>query len=600
MTVRFNIFLASLLTLSVSCTSAPAQDAPAAESHAQVTPDQDASERAGSDDVTAPGNGEESAKPQEGQPAHEDMKDSAAGANTGTPPDTAAGAAAPPASPAVAGTPAAPAPLSALASAIKEGIEAAASKPGDERTAIERDAIAGFYQARAYAPLWVGESGPLQQARDVAAALQDANSYGLEASDFAVPNLDAANTDPAALAATELTLTRSALLYARYARGGRIMDPADMLNSNLDRKPQLLEPKDILAGLAAATAPAAYLVSTHPKHPQFEKLRQAFLAAGGDKASGGVEGGKRVLSPAAKRLRANMEEWRWMHDDMGELHVLNNIPEFMQYVYKDGKAVRKERIVTGMLDKQSSIFTRNLKYVVLRPKWRVPESIMVHELWPSLLKGGGLMRQYGLQLETKDGKVLDWRQIDWSKDDIRNYHVMQPPGGKSVLGMVKFSFPSQHTIFMHDTPDKWMFRQAQRTLSHGCLRVKNPVELAEIILDYDKGWDKDKVAELIRSGPLNNEVAMEKRVPIHLTYFTAWVEDDGKVRAFPDVYGHERRITQALDGQWDKINKGRNHLAPPQPNFNPKAVASSSPTQQKRREPRSTGDLISDMFGLSF
>jgi len=279
---------------------------------------------------------------------------------------------------------------------------------------------------------------------------------------------------------------------------------------------------------------------------------------------------------------------------------LNNIPEFMQYVYKDGNVIRKERIVAGMLDKQSSIFTRNLKYVVLRPKWRVPESIMVHELWPSLLKGGGLMRQYGLQLETKDGKVLDWRQIDWTKDDIRNYYVMQPPGGKSVLGVVKFSFPSQHTIFMHDTPDKWMFRQAQRTLSHGCLRVKNPVELAEIILDYDKGWDKAKVAQLMRSGPLNNEVAMEKRVPIHLTYFTAWVEDDGKVRAFPDIYGHERRITQALDGQWDKINKGRNHLAPPQPNFNPKAVASSSPAQQKRREPRSTGDLISDMFGLSF
>jgi len=599
MTVRFHIFLASLLALSVSCTSAPAQDAPAAESHAQVTPDQDASEGAGPDDVTAPGNGEESAKPQEGQPAHEDMKDSAAGANTGTAPDTAGGAA-PAVSPVVAGTPAAPAPLSALASAIKEGIEAAALKPGDERTTIERDAIAGFYQARAYAPLWVGESGPLQQARDVAAALGDANSYGLEASDFAVPNLDTANTDPAALAATELTLTRSTLLYARYARGGRIMDPADMLNSNLDRKPQLLEPKDILAGLAAASAPAAYLVSTHPKHPQFEKLRQAFLAAGGAKDSAGVEGGKRVLSPAAKRLRANMEEWRWMHDDMGELHVLNNVPEFMQYVYKDGKIVRKERIVAGMLDKQSSIFTRNLKYVVLRPKWRVPESIMVHELWPSLLKGGGLMRQYGLQLETKDGKVLDWRQIDWSKDDIRNYYVMQPPGGKSVLGVVKFSFPSQHTIFMHDTPDKWMFRQAQRTLSHGCLRVKNPVELAEIILDYDKGWDKAKVAQLMRSGPLNNEVAMEKRVPIHLTYFTAWVEDDGKVRAFPDIYGHERRITQALDGQWDKINKGRNHLAPPQPNFNPKAVASSSPTQQKRREPRSTGDLISDMFGLSF
>ena len=93
-----------------------------------------------------------------------------------------------------------------------------------------------------------------------------------------------------------------------------------------------------------------------------------------------------------------------MNEDMGDLHVLNNIPEFMQYVYKDGQIIRSEKIVAGMLDKQSSIFSRPLKYVVLRPQWRVPESIKVKELWPSLIRGGGYMRQYGLELETKDGK----------------------------------------------------------------------------------------------------------------------------------------------------------------------------------------------------
>ena len=193
------------------------------------------------------------------------------------------------------------------------------------------------------------------------------------------------------------------------------------------------------------------------------------------------------------------------------------------------------------------------------------------------------MRQYGLQLETKDGKPLDWRKIDWSKDDIRNYNIMQAPGAKSVLGVVKFSFPSQHTIFMHDTPDKWMFKPAQRALSHGCLRVWKPVDLAELILDYDKGWDRKKVAELIRSGPLNNEVEIGKRIMINLVYFTAWVEDDGKVRAFPDIYGHERRVAQALDKQWEKIAKGRDHLATPEPNFNPKAVAASPAGQAAQR-----------------
>ena len=124
----------------------------------------------------------------------------------------------------------------------------------------------------------------------------------------------------------------------------------------------------------------------------------------------------------------------------------------MQYVYKDGKIIRSERIVAGMIDKQSSIFSRPLKYVVLRPQWRVPESIKVNEIWPSLIRGGGYMRQYALELESKDGKRLDWRKFDWVKTDIRNYEVVQPSGPKSVLGKVKFTFPSQHTIFMQDKP----------------------------------------------------------------------------------------------------------------------------------------------------
>jgi murein L,D-transpeptidase YcbB/YkuD len=338
------------------------------------------------------------------------------------------------------------------------------------------------------------------------------------------------------------------------------------------------------------------LRSLQPKHPQFEKLRQLYVAA--LPKSGGP------LSVAAKRLRANMEMWRWMPDDMGDMYVFNNIPEFMQYVYKDGQIIRTEKIVAGMIDKQSSIFSRPLKYVVLRPLWRVPESIKVNEIWPSLLRGGGLMRQYDLQLETKDGQPLDWHKIDWAKVDIRNYEVTQASGPKSVLGHVKFSFPSQHTIYMHDTPDKWMFRSSQRTLSHGCLRVQKPMELAEMILNEDKGWDKAKIAELDRSGPMNNEIAIDKRIPIHLVYFTAWVADDGLLKIFADIYGHEKRVTQALDGDWDKINKGRDHLAPVETNFDPAAVAARQPAPANRALPRSAqkdatlGDIFGSAMGL--
>lgn len=477
---------------------------------------------------------------------------------------------------------------------------AAAKASDEEREKMDQTALTEFYAARHGDGLWVTASGLKPETKALITEIENANAYGLDASAFKLPKLEngaLTATDTDTLADAEIQYSTAALQYARFARGGRIPDPAEMLTTEFDRRPQWIDPATVIKALADSREPDAYLRSLHPQQPQFEKLRQLYvtmLPADGNLAK---------LSPAAKRLRANMEMWRWMWPDMGDFYVLNNIPEFMQYVYKDGEIIRSAKIVAGEVDKKSTIFSRPLKYVVLRPAWRVPESIMVNELWPSLIRGGGLMRQYGLQLQTKDGRRVDWRQYDWSSTDIRNFIVLQPPGPKSVLGRVKFSFPSQHTIFMHDTPDKWMFRPAQRTLSHGCLRVQNPMQLAEMVLKEDKGWDAARIAELDRSGPLNNEVPISKEIPIHLVYFTAWVTDDGKLKTFNDVYGHEKRVTLALDGQWSKIKKGRNHLAPVEPSFNPGAVASKSrgrdsATRRSAQSNATLGDIIGSAFGL--
>jgi murein L,D-transpeptidase YcbB/YkuD len=290
-----------------------------------------------------------------------------------------------------------------------------------------------------------------------------------------------------------------------------------------------------------------------------------------------------------------MEMWRWMWPNMGDLYVLANVPEFMLHVVKDGKVVFTEKIVAGEVGKQTSIFTRTLKHIVFRPKWRVPESIKVKELWPSLLRGGGLMKQYGLEVETKDGKPRDWRTMDWANEDIRNYEVLQAPGRKSVLGVVKFSFPSQHTIYMHDTPDRYMFAASQRTLSHGCLRLRNPVKLAELLLSEDKGWSATKIDDLIKNGPLNNEIAIERKIPMHIAYFTAWVDEQGKLATYRDVYGHEKRVGQALEGKWDQIAKGADHLVPVEPDKSaPARVAQTKPKQE------SFFDALSSAIGGGF
>ena len=237
----------------------------------------------------------------------------------------------------------------------------------------------------------------------------------------------------------------------------------------------------------------------------------------------------------------------------------------------------------------------------------MPESIKVRELWPSLLRGGGLMREWDLEIRTKDGgQLVDWRRLDWTKTDIREYDVIQPNGPKSVMGKVKFSFPNQHTVFMHDTlpRDKYMFNAAQRTYSHGCMRVRNPMRLAEILLREDQDWDAARVAEAFNTGPLNNEVALEHRIPVHTTYFTAMVDDHGRLQTFPDVYGHEKRIVQALEGKWDQIVRGRDHLAPVELDLASAAhrgtgedANSETPARQSRVKGKGNGGVFESLFG---
>ena len=558
------------------------------------------------------------------------------------------------------------------ADAIKSEI-ASGPVPASDQQQKEHDALVAFYKGRDFSPMWISKGELNLRAHILLSEFQNAGAWGLKPEAFKLSNpLDSGKThhdlSERDLAKTELELTRKALKYARFARGGRIMQPAKILNSNLDRKPKLIDPNLILTRLAAAQDVDLFLQSLHPKHLQFQLLRQAFLARrakthiklprkreGFDVAEL-LEKQKKVLrtrlglraklsytdageeekeedrlnrqlidalkqfqsrhdiAPAdgnltrqtvhalnkrpkvsIHKLLANMEEWRWMWEDMGDVYVLANIPEYMLHVIKNGKDIHTERIVVGEIGKQSSIFTRRLKHIVLRPMWRVPESIKVRELWPNLRRGGSMFRKFGLQLETKDGKRLDYRKLDWSKQDIRNYEVVQPPGRKSVMGVVKFSFPSQHTIFMHDTPDKYMFNRRQRTLSHGCLRVRNPVKLADILLLQDKGWSAKHINKLIKSGPPNNAIKIESRIPIHLTYFTAWAKKDGSVRVYRDIYGHEKRITLALQGHWDRINKGRNHLAAVQP----VRVSSRRRSARKRRSKHTLtpNDYVRAAFG---
>jgi murein L,D-transpeptidase YcbB/YkuD len=495
-----------------------------------------------------------------------------------------------------------PAAASGEAEALRKALSGLSAGGSDEEQ-NEHAALMAFYEARVFAPLWTApQTGFTPGASAVAAEIKRSKDWGLDPRDFALPvglgGESAAAQSPEEMAAAEIKLSLAILKYGRYARGGRIINPSEQLSSYLDRRPQLLKPRAILDGIATSDQPDAYLHNLNPKHPQFERLRQKYLA---------LAPHSKQQSAEAKRLLANMEEWRWMPEDMGDLYVWNNIPEYTQRVMKDGEVARKEAIVTGQTDKQTPIFSRQLRKITFKPTWIVPDSIKVRELLPNLMSGGSLMRQWGLEV-LRDGEPVNWRKIDWSATDIRNFEVIQPNGPKSVMGKVKFSFPSQHTVFMHDAleRDKWMFHASKRTYSHGCMRVQNPVGLAEILLREDKGWDVAKVRDILNKGGNNNELPIERKIMVHMTYFTALVDDDGKLHTFADVYGHERRITLALEGKWNQIVKGRDHLAPVELNeasfAHPKHYAEDDEAYDsrvwRRGSPHSyNGSFLDSLFG---
>jgi murein L,D-transpeptidase YcbB/YkuD len=297
-----------------------------------------------------------------------------------------------------------------------------------------------------------------------------------------------------------------------------------------------------------------------------EAVKQ-FQLAHGSVPDGSVGAGTRRLlndpqprhgtgSPAKIRtILLNMERWRWLPHDLGSFYVTVNVPEFMLRVVKDAKPIHTTRVVVGKTDKQTPIFSNEMQTVVFNPYWNVPTSIKVEEIKPYLREeaawffgGGGwntsVFRRHNLRVKY-GGREVDPGSIDWSRVDIRNMEIYQPPGPDNVLGNVKFLFPNKHDVYMHDTPQKSLFAQPVRAESHGCMRVQNPDQLATILLNYDQGWNAARVAEAIQTG-YDDQVALRQRIPVYITYFTVKVNEDGSISTFGDIYGHDARMAAAL------------------------------------------------------
>lgn len=366
----------------------------------------------------------------------------------------------------------------------------------------------------------------------------------------------------------EFEALRTAYNQARAAQGG---EPQDWSLPDTKLKAGMTSPAVALLRKLLKVEPAKD-EDGKPDDPQFfdpalVAAVQAFQTANGLEPADGVVGAKTraalasLKRPTLRTLLANMEEWRWMPADLGTTYINVNIPEFTVRVVDKGSVIHQERVVTGLVDHQTPIFSDVLRTVVLQPDWVLPESIKVNEALPSLLGGGGMFYSSGLRIKKGERDVDPW-SVNWGSANLKAYTFYQPPGESNALGQVKFLFPNKHAVYMHDTPAKHLFDSPVRAFSHGCMRVRNPVKLAEIVLNHDKGWPAEKVKELVDGGPEDNRIALDTPIPVHVTYFTAVAQADGTIKTYADIYGHEKRILQALDGRWGDIDIPPDHLAP--------------------------------------
>ena len=385
-------------------------------------------------------------------------------------------------------------------------------------------------------------------AQDVINEIRAADDWGLAAEAFDLPSAGELTT-PEDQATDEIKLSLAVLKYARHARGGRI-SPAS-LGKLIDQRPNLEDPRTLLSEIAASSDPAALLRTLHPGHDQFARLRETLSKA---RSEASARGWTPDDIHAVQLLIVNMERWRWMPSELGSYYVWSNIPAFTVRVVKHGQVIYVERSVVGQLKYPTTVFSAPMRSIVFNPKWVVPETIKREDLHPRLRYRGifgqpdiSVLRQYQLSVSYR-GEPVDASTVDWDRANIHQYMFTQPPGPNNVLGKLKFNFPNRHAIYMHDTLQTELFDDAVRSGSHGCIRVREPERLATLLLAEDKGWAEQQVKAMLATAN-DSVVPLNRAVPVHLTYFTAVVDEQGKLQTLDDVYGIDDRMAQALFGK---------------------------------------------------
>ncbi len=258
--------------------------------------------------------------------------------------------------------------------------------------------------------------------------------------------------------------------------------------------------------------------------------------------------------PVEERIRqvdVNLERWRWLPADLGERHIEVNVPAYDLRVVEHGAIVRRHRVIVGLEDRETPMVSGLLTEVVLSPYWNVPASIAGRDLLPQILRDPGILAAQGFVLfergtdQAVDPLTVDWPSVADPAAFSARYRLRQDPGPLNALGRVKFTFSNGHSIYLHDTPAQHLFERQARDFSSGCIRVQNAMDLAVYVLADQPDWTTSRIEEAATSG-IEVAVPLARGMPVHLMYWTAWVDEDGILQFREDVYGRDEIVRRAL------------------------------------------------------
>jgi murein L,D-transpeptidase YcbB/YkuD len=229
-----------------------------------------------------------------------------------------------------------------------------------------------------------------------------------------------------------------------------------------------------------------------------------------------------------------------------------NIPDFRLYYREKGREKLSMRVIVGDETHHTPIFSNKISFIVLNPYWIMPDSIVKNEMIPAMLKNPLYLEERGYEVRTSYSTKkppIDTTTIDWSKvlryRQTKQYKFMQPPGPKNALGKIKFKFPNQFAVYLHDTPNKKLFRKGRRAFSHGCIRIAEPNRLLSTFARYERSVNYSHAQRILR-GKNQTQLNLTNSVPVHIVYLTAWINSDGLLHYRNDVYHYDKKQRRTI------------------------------------------------------